>query len=79
MSYVSVVAAKLRSDGSLSELIADVLERASETGEQLSLRALSVRYVRAVVDACQGNKSRAARVLGVSRRTLYRWLEREAG
>jgi two-component system response regulator HydG len=34
------------------------------------------RYVRKVLDAVQGNKTLAAKVLGFDRRTLYRKLER---
>lgn len=41
-----------------------------------SLRVLSVQYVRAVVAAHGGNKTHAARDLGISRRAIYRWLQR---
>jgi two-component system NtrC family response regulator len=30
-----------------------------------------------VIDAVEGNKRRAAQILGVNRRTLYRWLDAE--
>ena len=33
------------------------------------------RYVRRVLDACGGNKTQAAKVLGMDRRSLYRRLE----
>ncbi|MDF0748790.1 sigma-54 dependent transcriptional regulator [Marinobacter sp. 71-i] len=32
-------------------------------------------YVGQVIDAVEGNKRRAAQILGVNRRTLYRWLD----
>jgi two-component system response regulator HydG len=34
------------------------------------------RYIRRVLEAVKGNKSHAARVLGMDRRTLYRKMER---
>ena len=40
-----------------------------------SLRELGDRYVRFVVDRVDGNKRRAAALLGISRRTLYRRLD----
>jgi DNA-binding NtrC family response regulator len=33
-----------------------------------------LRYVETVIEACGGNKARAARLLGVSRKTIYRRL-----
>jgi DNA-binding NtrC family response regulator len=41
-----------------------------------SLEEMEKRYVRHVLAALQGNRSRAAEVLGVDRRTLYRMMER---
>jgi DNA-binding NtrC family response regulator len=43
--------------------------------ELVTLAELERRYVRVVLDACGGNKSAAARALGISRRALYRRLE----
>jgi DNA-binding NtrC family response regulator len=41
-----------------------------------SLEELEKRYLRHVLDAVSGNRSRAAEILGVDRRTLYRMAER---
>ena len=41
-------------------------------GEIPNLRALEERHIRRVLKMAGGNKSRAARMLGISRRTLYR-------
>jgi len=43
--------------------------------ELLPLAEMERRYIRRVLAAVGGNKSRAARVLGVDRRSLYRWLD----
>src|SRR6202165_4775756 len=55
-----------RAPGSLSEI-----EPAAD-GEVPDLRALEDRHIRRVLTMAGGNKSRAARMLGISRRTLYR-------
>jgi DNA-binding NtrC family response regulator len=49
----------------------------SETAapELVSLEEAERRYIQRVLAACTGNKSRAARVLGIDRRSLYRRLE----
>jgi transcriptional regulator with PAS, ATPase and Fis domain len=44
----------------------------TETAEVPNLRALEERHIRSVLKMAGGNKSRAARLLGISRRTLYR-------
>ncbi|MFP4207477.1 MAG: sigma-54-dependent transcriptional regulator [Wenzhouxiangella sp.] len=57
--------------GDLSEIPSALLE-----GDMLpSLTDLRRRYVRYVLERVDGNKRRAAALLGVGRRTLYRWLE----
>jgi transcriptional regulator of acetoin/glycerol metabolism len=40
------------------------------------METLCTAYVRAALDACGGNKSRAAKALGIDRRSIYRWLEK---
>lgn len=42
-----------------------------------TLDELQRRYVQLVLDEVQGNKRRAAALLGIGRRTLYRWLDQE--
>jgi two-component system response regulator HydG len=46
-----------------------------DPSEIVSLEELERRYILKVVDACKGNKSKAARALGIGRKTLYRRLE----
>ena len=46
--------------------------RVSRRSEVPNLRALQERHIRRVLKLAGGNKSRAARLLGISRRTLYR-------
>ncbi|MEH6566146.1 MAG: sigma-54 dependent transcriptional regulator [Halopseudomonas sp.] len=44
--------------------------------EQLpSLESVQRRYIHQVLDATGGNKRKAADILGITRRTLYRWIE----
>ncbi|GAA0842128.1 sigma-54 dependent transcriptional regulator [Marinobacter szutsaonensis] len=42
-----------------------------------TLEQLQQDYVSRVMDAVDGNKRRAAQILGINRRTLYRWLENQ--
>jgi len=44
--------------------------------QMITLQELERRYINAVLSAVGGNKSRAAKILGLDRRTLYRKLER---
>ena len=43
--------------------------------KQLTLRDLEREYIGKVLQTTQGNKTEAARILGVDRTTLYRKLE----
>lgn len=47
-----------------------------ETGEFPPLRDVERRYIQRVLEHTQGNKEKAAKVLGINRRTLYRMQER---
>ncbi|MDB4998359.1 MAG: sigma-54 dependent DNA-binding response regulator [Myxococcaceae bacterium] len=49
---------------------------AEDPSELVSLDELERRYVTRVVEAVQGNKSAAARILQIERKTLYRMMER---
>lgn len=44
-----------------------------------SIEELQRRYARRVLERTEGNKRRAAAILGITRGTLYRWLEPEPG
>ncbi len=48
-----------------------------EPGELLPLAEVERHYVRYVLDQVEGNKRQAAEILGIGRRTLYRWLDKE--
>jgi DNA-binding NtrC family response regulator len=61
------------------ETLRDALVRLA-LEQRMTVRELTDAYIEAVLEAMQGRKSEAARVLGVNRRTLYRRAERqEAG
>ena len=48
------------------------------SAELVTLDELQARYVRRVLSMVGGNKSKAARILGLDRRSLYRRLDRQA-
>lgn len=52
-----------------------VLVAGDDPSELVKLEDVERKYILRVVDACKGNKSKAARVLGIGRKTLYRKLE----
>src|SRR5207245_11075723 len=58
-----------RNGGGLEALLAEGAEA------NASLEEIERAYVRRVVEARGGNKSAAARMLGINRRTLYRKLD----
>ena len=51
---------------------ADFLTLAAE--REMTLDELSLAYVRRVLERNGGNKKRTARMLGIDRRTIQRWL-----
>jgi len=53
-----------------------VLVTAGNADEVVSLDELERRYILRVIKLVEGNKSRAAQLLGLDRRTLYRKLDR---
>lgn len=54
-----------------------LLEDIVQEGELPTLDEIESRYLLQVLKAVNGNKSRAAQVLGVDRKTLYRMIERK--
>jgi DNA-binding NtrC family response regulator len=46
-------------------------------GRLIPLEVLEQDYIRYVLEQVDGNKRRAAEILGIGRRTLYRWLDSE--
>jgi DNA-binding NtrC family response regulator len=52
-----------------------VLIAADDPSELLPLEEVERRYIARVIQACAGNKSKAARILGIGRKTLYRHLD----
>ena len=52
-----------------------VIVTADATSELVTLEAMERRYVQRVLQALNGNKTAAARTLGIERKTLYRKLE----
>lgn len=58
---------------------ASVLPHLVDEQQLPSLDDVKLRYVRFVLDRLNGNKRRAAAILGIGRRTLYRYLEPDGG
>lgn len=57
----------------------DVLVASDNPSELVTLEEVERRYARRVLEAAGGNKARAARILGVDRKTLYRKLGADEG
>jgi len=53
-----------------------VLVAASDPEELVTLKTMEERYIRRVFAATSGNRTRAARVLGIDRKSLYRKMQR---
>lgn len=52
-----------------------IAEHTEPTMSWLSLQEYQKRYVSQVMKHTKGNKAKAAEILGITRRTLYRWLD----
>jgi len=48
-------------------------------GQLVALETIEQDYIRYVLEQVDGNKRKAAEILGIGRRTLYRWLDVESG
>jgi len=55
-----------------------VLIAGDDPSELMPLEEVERRYIARVIAACGGNKSKAARILGIGRKTLYRHLDGSA-
>jgi DNA-binding NtrC family response regulator len=60
----------------LPESITDVAPRETEIGDPRNLCEVERRHVREILHDHQGNKVQAAKTLGISRRALYRLIEK---
>jgi two-component system, NtrC family, response regulator AtoC len=58
--------------------VASVMNEVIPAGDLPTLEQLESSYLLRVLSAVGGNKSRAAQVMGVDRKTLYRMIERQA-
>jgi transcriptional regulator of acetoin/glycerol metabolism len=50
--------------------------RGGETWRPLPLEEVRRQHIRRVLEACEGNRVRAAQMLGIGRTSLYRFLKR---
>jgi transcriptional regulator of acetoin/glycerol metabolism len=53
----------------------DVVIAGNDPSELLRMEEVERRYILHVLETVQGNKTAAARILGIERKTLYRKLE----
>ena len=59
--------------------VASVMNDILPDGELPTLEQLEANYLLRVLSSVGGNKSRAAQILGVDRKTLYRMIDRQSG
>ncbi|HXG68519.1 MAG TPA: sigma-54 dependent transcriptional regulator [Blastocatellia bacterium] len=59
--------------------VASAVDALVPEGDLPTLQEVESNYLLRVLSAVNGNKSRAAQVMGVDRKTLYRMMERQAG
>ena len=65
---------------SVAEAVLPTAITDSQEAESLpTLEIIQRQYIHQVLAATEGNKRRAAQILGITRRTLYRWIESPAG
>jgi transcriptional regulator with PAS, ATPase and Fis domain len=57
-------------------IVESIADEACEAEDSLHLRAMERRHVQAILQQERGNKVRSAKVLGISRRALYRLIEK---
>ena len=57
----------------------DVWQPPLHQGQLVALETIEQDYIRYVLEQVDGNKRKAAEILGIGRRTLYRWLDVESG
>jgi DNA-binding NtrC family response regulator len=64
--------------GNLPEYI-QMPDEANEAGKRLTLEEVESRHVRFILERTRGNKQMAAEILGISRATIYRFLNEQRG
>jgi len=68
-------AEELRPEHLPSDLRADVADEDTPLGDDLSLEAMEKRHIARVLLLSEGNRTAAARALGITRATLYKKLK----
>ena len=63
--------------GHLPDGLRAAAERRARENRPLTLAEIEANYIREVLAASKGNKTEAARILGISRKNLYERLARE--
>jgi len=74
MERLTILAPGARIDGDAARLGIDQMDSRDHSSETLA--DTEAEQIRRVLSATNGNKSRAAKILGIERKTLYRKLER---